>query len=180
MAIITQRSRVETAINFVKGAPGMYLAIGRGKPWEDEKNPPAENASTTKLDEVIGYKKVSRISNCRLLKSGEKPVYPTVVWEKATYVLVPENKAQEEKADKVYMEFVIKDKDLPLGPYRQIGLHTNLKPKSGMSQKEALVPSDVSDTGTLFLYENREAYNRVEDVVFTEALVVTFTEPKIV
>ncbi|MGV3121055.1 hypothetical protein, partial [Lactiplantibacillus argentoratensis] len=87
------------------------------------------------------------------------------------WVLIPVDKAYEEKAYYVYIEAEIKPDELPLGPYRQVGIHVNLVPNDGVT-KQNLLPSEVKDPGILRFYENREPQNRTSSVTVQEQFMV--------
>lgn len=180
VAIVTNTSTVEAVIDFASKAPKMYLAIGKTSPWEIENNPPVETPETKTLTETIGYKQVSRVLPCKEVNEGEKTTYPTVTEGSKTYALIPVEKAFEEVADKVLIETLLSPEDLPTGPYRQVGLFIGLVAKEGYKTRPSLLPSQVETEGNLYMYENREMYNRTDKAKFTETFIVSFVNTKTV
>lgn len=158
MAISTYNARIDIARYYANKATTTYFAIGKSSAWSDEMTPPTPSAKTTKLDEVIGYKKATRVSLCRPLVQGESTSYEQVTYGDTTWVLVPDSKAFSEGAKWVYFETDINGDELPLGFYRQVGVHTNLVPSVSKSN---LLPSEVKDSGTLIFYDNRQPQNRM-------------------
>jgi hypothetical protein len=174
MAKATLNSHIADAIRLQSQYDTAYLVIGKGSPWTDDNNPPEEDENVTAISEIIGYKKVKNFSLARPLASGEDAAtigYPVVTYASQEWVLIPVDKAYEEKARWVYIEADIQPDDFPLGEYRQVGVHVGLTPNSGIT-KQNLHPTEVSDTGILRFYENREPQNRTSSVYSLEQFII--------
>ncbi|QQO40589.1 baseplate protein [Bacillus phage 015DV002] len=174
MAIATLYSNIYDAIQLQSQWSSAYLVIGKTTPWTDDNNPPDEDPNVTEISEVIGYRKVKQFSLARPLsptETADNAPYPVVSYGDKEWVLIPVDKAYEEKAHYVYIEAEVKPDELPLGPYRQVGIHVNLVPKDGVT-KQNLLPSEVKDPGILRFYENREPQNRTSSVTVQEQFMV--------
>lgn len=171
MAKSTLYSHIDEAIQMQKRLDSTYYVIGKTSAWSDDNNPPEEDSATTTLTEVIGYKKVKRLSLVRPLAEGEETTYPVVAYGGQQWALIPVDKAYEEGARWLYVEAEIFPNDLPLGWYRQVGVHMGLKPVTGIF-KQNLLPTEVGDPGVLKFYENREPQNRTANVYVLEQFIV--------
>lgn len=177
MAIATNNSRVYASLQLKAKEPSMYLALGKTTPWTNEDAPPETDPNTTTLQEVIGYKKVSTVSLCRPYVTGETTSLPTITYGKQKFVLVPDEQAYTEKAMMVYIEAEVVEDELPLGTFRQVGIHTDVIPKNGVT-KEALLPSDITSAGILQFFDNRQQQNRTADVTVREKFIVNMMNGK--
>ena len=177
MAIVTINARIQASIDYVNKASNTYIAIGKQTPWTNEQAPPTEDPNASTLQEVIGYKKVAKVSLCKLLAEGETTSYVTVEYAGKKYALIPTNKAFQEKTTLVYYEAEIKGTDLPTGLYRQVGIHTGLTPKSGVT-KPNLLPSEVQNTGILEFYENKQFQNRTLETKVFERFILNVSDNK--
>ncbi|XWX29931.1 virion structural protein [Staphylococcus phage PG-2021_40] len=173
MAISTYNSHVDVAVYYSDKKNSTYVAIGKSTAWSNESTPPQPNANSTKLDEVIGYKKATKVSLCRPEVSGESTQYDTISYGNKTWVLVPKEKAVEEGAKWVYVEGEIVGEELPLGTYRQVGVHVDLQPNTSIS-KPNLLPSEVQNVGTLLLLDNRQFQNRTPQGTVKERFIIEF------
>lgn len=177
MAIATNNSRVYASLQLRAKEASTYLVIGKTSAWTNEDAPPQADPNTTTLQEVVGYKKVTKMSLCRPFVEGETTTLPTVTYGAKKYVLVPDAQAYTQKAMMVYIEAEIVGEELPLGTYRQVGIHTDVTPKSGVTKK-ALLPTEVSSTGVLQFFENRKQQNRTADVTVREKFIVNMQNGK--
>lgn len=167
-------SHIDAAIRLQEKQNTAYIAIGKTSAWADDNNPPNEDMYADSLTEVVGYKKVKQFSLARPLGEGEDPdnlQYPVITYAQQQWVLIPKTKAYEEEARWLYIEAEITPDDLPLGNYRQVGLHTGLTPKAGVT-KQNLLPSEVADVGVLKFIENKEPQNRTSSIYVTEQFIV--------
>lgn len=155
MATSTERSRVFNAILIQKQIENAYIALGRTQVWSDEDRPPNENPGVDHLEQLIGYKKVSKMSVARQKKGNENLDYPTVQYKDSTWYLIPSDQAYKENASWLYIEAIIEPGDFGDGTYRQVGLYFGVKPKKGKTAS-ALKPTDLSDKGILQVYENKQ------------------------
>lgn len=173
MAIATYNSHVDVAVYYTDKKNSTYFAIGRTTEWSDESTPPQPNDKVTKLEEVIGYKKATKVSLCRPLATGESTDYDTVSYGNRTWVMIPKEKAKEEGAKWVYLETDIVGEELPLGTYRQVGVHSDLQPNTSIS-KPNLLPGEVQNVGTLLLIDNRQFQNRTAQGTVKERFIIEF------
>jgi hypothetical protein len=174
LAIATISSRVADALQMQAKYNSAYLVIGKSSPWTDEENPPKETDDVTAISEVIGYKKAKKFSIARPLRSGETAAsvgYPVITYRSQQWALVPTDKAYTEKAHWIYFEAELLQDDFPPGKYRQVGVHLGLTPRTGVT-KQNLLPSEVSDVGTLRFYENRKGANRDTNVYALEQFMI--------
>lgn len=175
MAIATNKSRVYATLGFLNELDNMYIALGKTTPWENENQPPQEDPNATDVQELIGFKRVTKGLPCRKLGKDQEPKYPTVTYGGSIYELIPTEKAFEENADKAYLEVSINEEDLPLGKYRQVGIYTGLQSKTGA---ECLLPKDVVNNGVLQILANIVATDRTKGVTIKERFVVSMTNNK--
>lgn len=174
MAITTLYSNIDAAISLQERMDSTYLVIGKKTAWTDDDNPPAEVDTTTSLSEVIGYKKLKQLSLARPLAEGEDPEtlrFPVVTYGGKSWALIPKEEAYAESARWLYMEAELYPDDLPLGPYRQKGIHVGVVPHEGIT-KQSLLPSEVSNPGILKFYENKEPQYRAASVYVLEQFVI--------
>ena len=177
MAIATTDARVQASLDYVNKASSTYLAIGKKTAWTNENTPPAGDPNTSVLQEVIGYKKVDKVSLCKPLTQNESTSYPTITYGGSRYALIPVNKAYQEKATLVYFETEVLGTDLPTGTYRQVGIHSGLVPKDGVTKK-VLLPTEVKSTGILQFFANKQFQNRTEEVRIKERFILSVANTK--
>jgi len=172
MAISTLNSHITAAIELQQKQTTAYFVIGKTSAWTNDSNPPEEVEDVSAISEVIGYKKTSKFSLTRPLKPGETPIYPTVTYAGQQWVLIPADKAYQEKARWIYAEAEITPEDFPTGnAYRQVGLHIGVVPKAGVT-KQNLLPTDITSAGELRLYANQEPQTREATTYVTEQFVL--------
>lgn len=87
--------------------------------------------------------------------------------------MIPKEKAKEEGAKWVYLETDIVGEELPLGTYRQVGVHSDLQPNTSIS-KPNLLPGEVQNVGTLLLIDNRQFQNRTAQGTVKERFIIEF------
>lgn len=177
MAIATNNSRVYASLQLKNKQDSMYLVIGKTSPWTNEDAPPQADPNASTLQEVIGYKKVKKVSLCRSYFENDESQYPIIEYGVNKFTLIPDEKAYQEKAFMVYVESEVIGSELPLGTFRQVGLHTDLVPKTGVT-KDALLPSEVTNAGILQVFDNRKQQNRTEDVTIREKFIISMENGK--
>lgn len=165
MATATINAYVSAALDLVNST-GLYLALGRTTPWENEQLPPVTEEGINQLEELVGFKRMSRVSICRPLLEGETTNLPTVEYKGNTWFLIDNANAYEEEAYYVYMEATVSETDLPPSEYRQVGVYTNVP------WEAVTAPVEEGAKGTLYYYDNRERFNRTEDVTVTEKFIL--------
>lgn len=168
MATATVQAYVENAKLIAKQADKTYLALGKTTPWENENIPPVPDERTYNIEEIIGFKRMEVVSLCRPLSNGEETNYPTVRYLGGTWVLIPEDKAQEEEAYHIYYSAKVNPDDMPLGEYRQVGVYIGID-----STKTLLTPEDREvNNRILYFYDNRKQFNRTQQVNVTESFII--------
>lgn len=172
MAIVTNNAHVENAIRFMKQKDNMYLAIGKGTtPWSNENNPPVEDPTTSQLSELIGMKKCDTVSLARKVNVGEEPTGQVVEYDGEKWLLVNEADAYTENAHYVYIKATLRGAELPIGTYRQAGIHTGVQLNDGVSTT-AVLPSEIKSQGVLQFYANRSPLTRTNDILTVESWLV--------
>lgn len=172
MAITTYNARVELAKYVISNINTTYLVIGRPTEWSNEEAPPEPTENTTKLDDTIGYKKVSRAVLVRPTKDSDDN-RETISYGNKSWTVIGEDEAISEGAKWVYFESEVVGDELPTGTYRQAGIAIEVEPKTG-SEKQALLPDELESAGILMFYDNKQFQNRTEQVTTTERMVVEF------
>lgn len=175
MAVTTTKAHVNMALYLKNKVSSTYLGIGGSDAWEDEENPPTPERSRTKLETPIGYKKVNTVSLCKRVESEEDASHNTINYRGEVWELIPDKEAQEQQATHVYYETRIVGSELPVGEYRQVGIFTDLKTKGDVG-KPNLLPSEVTDVGTLEFFENRQRQNRTKDTNIVERFIISVAE----
>ncbi|GLI90617.1 hypothetical protein ACSHUI_00905 [Bacillus subtilis] len=175
MAVKTRAHRVSRALDFYKKNT-IYFSIGRTTPWEDENNPP-RTEDTTPLEEMIGMRKADRVLLVTPYDGSDVPEGTEIIEfvENSFWKVVPEQDALKEYARYVYIETTINPSDLPLGSYRQVGVHSGVVRKEGVSAgKFNLLPDEIEDTGMLELIDNREKNLRGESTRLLLNFIIKF------
>lgn len=172
MAITTYNARVELAKYIVSKINTTYLVIGRPTPWSNEQAPPEPTESTTKLDDIIGYKKVTKAVLVRPTKDSDSN-REIISYGNKSWTVIGEGEAIAEGAKWVYFESKVVGDELPTGTHRQAGIAIDVEPKTGIG-KQALLPDELNSQGTLMFYDNKQFQNRTEQVTTTERMVVEF------
>lgn len=171
MATATITAYVDAALALLAKSNTTYVAIGKTSAWENENIPPMPEEKVKDIQEIVGYKKMGTVSLCKQLKDDETTNYPTITYKGTKWALIPKEKAHEEGAFSLYLSVDIMGKDLPSGEYRQVGVYTDLVPKD--SKKTSLLPEDVKTKGKLQFYDNRQRFNRTDNVTVTERFVIS-------
>lgn len=160
MAIKTERAKVSRALDFFH--KDIYIGIGKSSAWVDDNNPPAPDPDAAGLEEPIGYRKADK--KYLVIPYDNREVGPNDILidyvNGTQWLVIPEENALQEKARYVYIETTILPEDFPLGPYRQVGIFTNLVKQVGVGEKYNLLPSEVADPGILEVLDNRKPSTR--------------------
>ena len=77
-------------LNLLK-SQNLYIGIGKRSKWDDESNPPAENAAATSLDDTIGYKLVTRKFAARPYEDGDDSSMVVTISSDDKYTLLADN-----------------------------------------------------------------------------------------
>ncbi len=169
MATTTNRGHVSRALDFYEQA-SLYFGIGRSTAWTDESAPPAPSVTQSALEEPIGYKAVS--TKYLVVLDNDNG---TIVYRDSKWRIVPADQALTEGARWVYIETYLMYDELPLTPYRQIGVFSRLQKANGVAtNKAALLPADVSSPGIMEVVDNRKAVNRQIDMKEQLSLILEF------
>lgn len=172
LPITTTVGHVSRAISFFE-LPNVYFALGRTTPWDGETDvnfsAPLPSVEATKLDELIGMKRVD-------VKSL---VYPddegTVIYRDQAWRKISADEAVKLGAHWVYIEASILYDELPATAYRQIGVFSRVKLNDGVGvNKSVLLPEDISDTGILEVLDQRKVVTRNEDSRDTFSMIIEF------
>ena len=172
LPVTTTVGHVSRAISFFE-LTTVYFGLGKTSPWEGESEPdfsaPLPSVEARTLDELIGMKRVD-------VKSL---VYPdedgTVVYRDQTWRKVSADEAIKLGAHWVYIEASIMYDELPATAYRQIGVFSRVKLKSGVSSsKSVLLPADIQDVGVLEVFDQRKVVTRNEDSKDTFSMIIEF------
>lgn len=166
MATATIQAYVDSAINLYNKRDNTYLAIGKTSEWENELLPPLPEENITDLQELVGFKKMDRVSLCKPLSQGQTTNFPTVEYRGVTWALVPVENAQDEEAYYVFFEALIRGDVLPPSEYRQVGIYTDV-PSSNNT-----VPVNTGRQGILYVYDNRQRFNRTQNTSAREAFIL--------
>lgn len=156
MAVISQKWRVDRAIEFMNGHT-FWFGIGQNTtPWTNEANPPDEDDTVEILTEPIGYERViaSDVFLVKLAETGE------ILFEDNYYTYVSEANAYTEGARWMYCRAEFVGNKHPLVSFRQYGLYIDLVPGTGYEAYYTLLPSQVDDPGMLVTYSNCLAHPR--------------------
>ena len=171
MAITTMLGHVNRAKDFFN-KESIYFALGRSSAWEDEMNPPNEDAGAVALDEVIGYKRYMVKHIVRPVKEEETA---DIKYKNENWKIISSDEALNEGARWVYLDTTIEYDEIPLGFYRQVGLFTGVVVNEGVPEgKYNLTVDDVADEGTLEVIDNRQASNRQADQTEKISLILEF------
>ncbi|AFV80931.1 virion structural protein [Staphylococcus phage vB_SauM_Remus] len=171
MAIATNASHVELAKYIVSKADSIYLTIGKSTAWSNETSPPQPEETATSLQEVIGYKKATKVALVRPAKTTGDESKKEITYGNKRWVEIDSANAVAEGAKWVYLESSIVGDELPLGTYRQVGFVMDLLAKDSIS-KFNLLPSEVQSTGTLLFYDNKQFQNRSEQTTVKERFII--------
>lgn len=172
LPITTTVGHVSRAISFFE-LKNIYLGLGRTSPWtgETEKNfsAPLPSVSATKLDELIGMKRID-------VKSL---VYPddegTIVYRDKTWRKLSVEDAIKYGAHWVYLECSINYDEFSAVAYRQIGIFSRVTLKSGVAPYKSIVlPNEIENQGILEVLDQRKVVTRNEDSKDTFSMIIEF------
>lgn len=170
MAITTVYGHCASALNFFENTQD-YIGIGRVSEWADEENPPAPDPETLQLDEIIGVKKILTKYMVVPDEAGSI-IYRDTRWRPISADL---ETVREEKCHWVFVETTINYDELPLYPFRQVGIFTHLEPEENILPGQYnLLPAEVADFGFLEVMENRLVVTRQMDQKETISMILEF------
>lgn len=177
LPITTTSGHVSRAILFQQ-MKYIYFGLGRPNAWEgeleaeennEEFSAPLPNADATKVDNLIGMKKVD-VKALVIPDEEGTVVYRDRVWRKIT----PEE-AISKGAHWVYIEASIYYDELPATAYRQIGVYSFVQLNDGVPENQSvLLPEHIKDEGILEVLDNRKVVTRNEDNRDTFSMIIEF------
>lgn len=122
---------------------------------------------------IIGYKRVYKMILARPLKTGETATsapYPVITYGNTPYCLVPTDSAVTEGANYVYVSAKLEGEDFPNIGYSSVSLYQNSTIIG--NPQSTIVPSLMSNPGTLLLTESRDMQNRVDSLTVEEEFLI--------
>lgn len=176
MALSTTNAEVYEALQWKNKQDSLWLAVAKSSSWNNDENPPPEDADTSSLSEVVGYIKVTKAFLAVLDEEASSSAgEPTVTYKNKSWVKIDDTNAYTEKARQVFLEGTFAGDQLPETTYRQIGLFIDLETSASGSVIE---PSDVSNSGILVQYHNDTPMSITPDNEFTIRVVLNFDKLK--
>lgn len=174
MAIETLASHVLVAKMYKDNVSKMWYAIGRTTPWSNEEVPPQEVETTTNIDSIIGFKKVTVAHLVRKMEDNETTDSNTIEYKSQRWQIIADADALSKGARYLYTETTFDVNELPSGMYRQVGVYYGLVKNDTSSTKVALRPNEVKDVGILLHYDNRRSQRYDENVRIIEKSLMKF------
>lgn len=113
----------------------------------------ANDSYTFTADGAIGFKKVSVKYLVVPDSSG------TITYNSQKYLIVDPTDARDLNARWVYVETEFDYSELPIQPFRQLGIFSNLVRNNGVTA-DILLPNQISSTGSLVVLDNRKVIYR--------------------
>lgn len=137
----------------------MYIGIGKRSKWDDESNPPAENAAATSLDDTIGYKLVTRKFAARPYEDGDDSSMVVTISSDDNYTLLADNDPTiwTAPATFLYCEVNITIEETNIISFRESGLFAGLTTTN--TPGDFVLPSQVNSTGSMLSIANFPAVN---------------------
>lgn len=166
----TQIYSVDRAMDFFNKANNLWICLGKQTSWQAsdygnvqapsdmDDNPPSPDPTATSVIEPIGYKKIAAMYFVTPYINGQTvPVGQQVIsYGSSQWLTVDSSLAYEQVLTTLEWDIDIFSTDFPSGPFRQIGLFSNLQMASGVDTNlEVLTPSQVSNPGYLEMLDNR-------------------------
>ena len=146
MSIKTQVASVSNAVRLYKDAQSMFIGFGnKNTEWGTPSNPPLPVDDTTKLDELLGIARVSRVS---LAKLADINSTNTFLYDGVSYEKVNLGDAYSKKATYVLVEVDIQTDSFDSNVYRSVGLLES-PTYSNSAIGDILQPSSIVSQGNL-------------------------------
>ena len=169
LPIITNTAHCSRAMALVEQG-NIFIGIGRTSPWENENDegfvPPEPNLDAENLDELVGMKKADRVSMVIPDETGD------IEYAKIKFKTLSKEEALKQKSRWVLIESTIYFEELPPVSYRQIGIFSRVKAKSGRENSKILLADDIEDVGILEVLANRKVTTRQSDTKDTYFMVI--------
>ncbi|MBD1581275.1 hypothetical protein HG263_02910 [Pseudoalteromonas sp. JBTF-M23] len=161
MAILTRAGRIALAKSIKQ--EDIYLAWGQGAIEWDNQLPPEQSAST-QLTSTLGYRKATRVLYCEVDQENGEIQVPNGRYKIVDY-----------PTPHLYCQFNYDFEDGLSKTVRELGLMVGTKPNADVPNgKPYLLPSEVSQIGTLMLLEHRPAIYRDQGVRESFEFVISF------
>lgn len=165
-------ARVFQALNYLNSINNTYLVLGQADPWDNDTNPPIATTIET-IDKPIGYiKPVCYVC----YQVSEKKDDSTISYGGKFYQPSDSVNAYTNKATFVYYTATINPDSLSsLNTFRQISLNIGVTPRSGITQTQALTPTNVSDSGLTHVLINTQPFIMTEDRKIKLSMLLSIT-----
>jgi hypothetical protein len=150
----TAYSHTRRALEFTEKTD-VYVAFGKTSSWPDDNVPPDPDPLATQVDEVVGYKKVTKNVLVVPDNAGTIEIYG-VMWREVAQV-----DAYTELARHVWVQGQLNYDEFPVNIfYREIGIYTGLVREAtdelANPGRTALLPAHVDDPGILeYIYNDK-------------------------
>lgn len=169
MTTATKLHHTYRGIDYINNVPNKYAALGRTTPWTDDNYPPVESASTTDIDEIIGFIPVS-IQKFIIQDSS----LGTIIYNQELWRIIEIEEALAVGASHVLLSSYIYGTGLPLTTYRQIGLYVGVTLVPGVQAGIPILPSQVVSNGRLEEYHNDKPLYRSDNKAEYHRFILQF------
>lgn len=163
MAVLTNKARIDNAIRLYNQAQGMFFAFGGSDTeWPNPTNPPKEDPSLEQISELIGLKKVSKVSLA--IKTDSQSGANIVTSGGSYYELIGLSDAYSKQATYVYIGTDIEEDDFYKSQYRIVGLTNN--PLFNKNVTGDAIPAEfVDNQGTIQLVSNNVVHDTTKQKI---------------
>lgn len=163
MAVLTNKARIDNAIRLYTQAQGMFFAFGGSDTeWPNPTTPPIEDPALEEVPELIGLKKVSKVSLA--VEVDSQSGKSTVTSGGKYYELIGLSDAYNRKATYVYIGTDVEENDFYKSRYRIVGLTNN--PTFTTNVTGDAIPADfVSNQGILQLVSNNQVHDTTKQKI---------------
>lgn len=157
MAVLTDKARTDNAIRLYHQAQEMFFAFGGSDTeWPNPSTPPIEDPSLDSIAELIGLKKVTKVSLA--VKTATQIGKNVVSSGDNYYELVGLSEAYARKATYVYISTDVEEDDFYKNRYRTVALTSN--PLFRHDTTGNAVPADfVISQGTIQVISNNPIHD---------------------
>ena len=163
MSIATNYAHVYSAIQFSQNTD-LYFELAKSSAWSDESNPDSESETTTDLDTSLCFKKSDQIlivyDGGTTTETSDTDDY--IIYGGHKWVVSSQDNAYTNDAHYVLVTATISENSVDAFTYRQIGIRKGTTFASTVTGTIA-TPTNVTDKGKLWFYENKTARNHTND-----------------
>lgn len=160
------KSAVKRGLKFKNDDP-LWIAIGRTEPWPNEASPPAYEPGADDIDTPIVFVRPTILTMARVVSEADYNAAPDGQKAKVTidgtntFVLfVADEDAREQYARFVYYRGEFNPvQGIPVAPFRQTAIYSELVPAAGYEGANWLAPEHVQERGLLEYHDNAEFVN---------------------